>query len=343
MPQRQRWRTGGSPDAVGATVTSPLAGEVRREPLAATDGRSGSRLERVLLASGEPLVVKHVLAASDWLMRATGDEGRVAELWASGLLDRVPAVIEHAIVAVERDGAGWTVIMRDLSAALLPDGARIGRAESRRVLEAAAALHTAFREEPARELCALADRYRFLSPAMARREAAGDDPVPKLVGRGWERFEEQVTGDVAAAVGAILERPEPFAAELGRFPATLIHGDLKLGNLGFLGDRVVLLDWGTQTGWAPPAVETAWYLAINASRIQATPEQVLADARAAEGDLHDEDALRLALLGGLVQLGWDKALQAAEHPDPGVRAREAADLAWWEARAREALERWSPP
>jgi hypothetical protein len=323
-------------------VTSPLAGEVRREPLAAADGRSGSRLERVLLASGEQLVVKHVLTASDWLMRATGDNGRVAELWASGLLDRVPAVIEHAIVAVERDGAGWTVIMRDLSAALLPDGAHIGRAESRRVLAAAAALHAAFRQEPARELCALADRYRFLSPAMARREAAGGDPVPKLVGRGWERFGELVAGDVAAAVGAILERPEPFAAELARFPATLVHGDLKLGNLGFLGDRVVLLDWGTQTGWAPPAVETAWYLAINASRIDATREQVLADARAAEGDLHDEDALRLALLGGLVQLGWDKALQAAEHPDAGVRAREAADLAWWEARAREALEGWSP-
>ena len=141
---------------------------------------------------------------------------------------------------------------------------------------------------------------------------------------------------------SILERPEPFAAALSAFPSTLVQGDLKLGNLGFTEDRVVMLDWGTQTGWAPPAVEVARYLAINWSRIDASREQVLDDFRAAEGERHDPDALRLALLGGLVQLGWDKALHASGHPDPAIRAREAADLAWWTERAREALGVWSP-
>jgi hypothetical protein len=324
-------------------VTWMLAGAVRREPLAATDGRSGSLLERVVLAGGETVVVKHARAASDWIMRATHDDGgRVATLWSSGLLRRVPDVIEHAILAVERDGDGWAVVMRDVSAALLPDAARLSRATSRRVLEAAAALHATFRDEPPLELCSLADRYGFLSPATARREAGGPDEVPKLIARGWERLPELLPADVAEAVLAVAERPAPFAAELARFPATLVHGDLKLGNVGLLGERVVLLDWGTQTGWAPSAVEVAWYLAVNASRIDATREQVLDDFRAAEGERHDEDALRLALLGGLVQLGWDKALHASGHPDPSVRARERADLAWWTARARDALERWSP-
>jgi hypothetical protein len=320
-----------------------LAGAIRREPLAAGDGRSGSLLERVTLAGGETLVVKHARAASDWIMRATHDDGgRVATLWSSGLLRRVPAVIEHAILAVERDGDGWLVVMRDVSAALLPDAARLTRAGSRRVLAAAAALHMTFLDEPPLALCSLADRYGFLSPATARREAGGPDQVPKLIARGWERLPELLPPDVAEAVLAIAERPEPFAAELARCPATLVHGDLKLGNVGFLGDRVVLLDWGTQTGWAPSAVDAAWYLAVNASRIDATREQVLDDFRAAEGERHDEDALRLALLGGLVQLGWDKALHATEHPDPAVRGRERADLVWWTARARDALERWSP-
>ena len=324
-------------------MTSMLAGAIRREPLAAGDGRSGSLLERVTLASGEAVVVKHARAASDWIMRATHDDGgRVATLWSSGLLRRVPAVIEHAILAVERDGDGWVVVMRDVSAALLPDAARLSRAGSRRVLEAAAALHAAFRDQPPVALCPLADRYGFLSPATARREAGGPDQVPKLIARGWERLPELLPADVAEAVLAVAERPEPFAAALARFPATLVHGDLKLGNVGFLDGRVVLLDWGTQTGWAPPAVEAVWYLAVNASRIDATREQVLDDFRAAEGDRHDEDALRLALLGGLVQLGWDKALHATEHPDPAVRDREGADLVWWTARARDALERWSP-
>jgi len=320
-----------------------LAGAIHREPLAASDGRSGSLLERVTLAGGEAVVVKHARAASDWIMRATHDDGgRVATLWSSGLLRRVPAVIEHAILAVERDGDGWVVVMRDVSAALLPDAARLSRAGSRRVLEAAAALHAAFRDQPPVALCSLADRYGFLSPATARREAGGPDQVPKLIARGWECLPALLPADVAEAVLAVGERPEPFAAELARFPATLVHGDLKLGNVGLLGERVVLLDWGTQTGWAPAAVEVVWYLAVNASRIDATREQVLDDFRAAEGERHDEDALRLALLGGLVQLGWDKALHATEHPDPAVRARERADLDWWTARARDALERWSP-
>jgi hypothetical protein len=324
-------------------VTSMLAGAVRREPLAATDGRSGSLLERVVLAGGETLVVKHARAASDWIMRATGDDGgRVAILWSSGLLRRVPEVIEHAILAVERDGDGWVVVMRDMTSALLPDDARLSREASRRVLEAAAALHATFHDEPPLPLCSLADRYRFLSPATARREAGGPAEIPGLLARGWERLPELLPAGVAEAVLAVAERPERFAVELARFPATLIHGDLKLGNVGFLGERVVLLDWGTQTGWAPPAVEVAWYLAVNASRIDATRERVLDDFRAVEGERHDEDALRLALLGGLVQLGWDKALHATAHPDPAVRARERADLAWWTARAEEALERWSP-
>jgi hypothetical protein len=234
------------------------------------------------------------------------------------------------------------VIMRDVSAALLPDHARISRADSRRVLEAAAALHASFWDDPPRPLCSMVDRYQFLSPATTRREAGGADEVPRLIGRGWERFAELVPDEVAGPVLSVLERTEPFAAALSRSPSTLIQGDLKLGNLGFSGDRVVMLDWGTQTGWAPPAAEVAWYLAINWSRIDATREQLLDDFRAAEGERHDEDTLRLALLGGLVQLGWDKALHASGHPDPAVRAREAADLAWWTARARDALEVWAP-
>ena len=323
-------------------MTSLLADVVAREPLAATDGRSGSLLERVVLADGRALVVKHVRDGGDWIMRASHDHGRAAELWSSGLLARAPAVIDHAVLGAEQVEGGWVVIMRDVSAALLADHARISRADGQWVLEAAAALHARFGDDPPRPLCSMVDRYQFLSPATTRREAGGADEVPRLIGQGWERFAELVPDVVAGPVLSILERPEPFAAALSGFGSTLLQGDLKLGNLGLTADRVVMLDWGTQTGWGPPAVEVAWYLAINWSRIDATREQVLDDFRAAEGERHDEDALRLALLGGLVQLGWDKALHASGHPDPATRAREAADLAWWCDRARDALGVWSP-
>ena len=230
-------------------MRSLLADVVAREPLAAADGRSGSLLERVVLADGRALVVKHVRDGGDWIMRASHDHGRAAELWSSGVLARVPDVIDHAVVGAERAEDGWVVIMRDVSA-LVPDHARLTAGDSRRVL-AAAALHARFWDEPPLHLCSMVDRYRFLSPATARREAAGDDEVPRLIGRGWERFAEVVPADVAGPVLAVLERPEPFAAALSAFGSTLLQGDLKLGNLGLTGDRVVMLDWGTQTGWGP--------------------------------------------------------------------------------------------
>jgi Phosphotransferase enzyme family len=319
-----------------------LGSVVHRERLAGGDGKSGSLLERVVLGDGTRLILKHVSPSWDWIMRATEDRGRIAELAGSGVFDRVPVAIEHAVIEVRPEGGGWVVVMRDVAASLVRDDQRVSRARSRLILAAAAELHAAFAGEPPLALCSLADRYRFLSPGTAAAERGGPDPVPALIGKGWDRFNELAPREIAGAVAASHREPEQLEAALGAYPSTLIHGDLKLGNLGFLPGRVVMLDWGTQTGWAPPAVEWAWYLAINASRIDATREQLLEDAAAASGPGHDPEALQLALLGGLVQLGWDKALQAVEDPDPARRAWEADDLRWWIDQARLALETWSP-
>jgi aminoglycoside phosphotransferase (APT) family kinase protein len=326
--------------AGGGGTSSLLELAIERTPLAAPDGKSGSSLERVILADGHTLVVKRIRPADDWLMRATGDTGRLALMWERGLLARVPPIIEHAIVAVEPDADGFLVVMRDVSAALLPDHLVLSRAQSQRILEAAGALYATFWREQADGLCTVGDLYRMLSPAMAERERAGSDVVPKLVGRGWEIFADVVPADVADAVFAILDEPGLLARELVRHETTLIHGDLKLGNIGLLPGRVVLLDWD-RLGVAPPAVDFAWYLAINATRIAAPAEQVIDDFRAVLGEHHDERALTLALIGGLVQLGWNKALDATGR-DEAVRARERTGLDWWVRTVRESLETWSP-
>jgi hypothetical protein len=323
-------------------MASLLDGAVERVPLAVEDGKSGNRMERAVLPDGRVLVVKHVTPLGDWLMRATGDDGRLARLWAAGVLDRVPAAIDHAMLAVEPAGAGWRVVMRDVSALLVPEGVTVSRADSRRLLAAAAALHQAFWGAWIDGLCTLADRWAFLSPAAAARERArgGTDLVPRLVPVGWERFAELVPADVAAAVAAVHADPEGFASRFDGCGQTLVHGDLKLGNLGLAPDRVVVIDWGDRAGIAPPAVEFAWYLAANATRIAASRDELVADFVAAEEPRHDGRALRLALLGGLVQLGWNKALNATEPADEALRAMEAADLAWWVAQARLTLEAW---
>ncbi|HZI37448.1 MAG TPA: phosphotransferase, partial [Acidimicrobiia bacterium] len=110
----------------------------------------------------------------------------------------------------------------------------------------------------------------------------------------------------------------------------LLHGDWKAGNLGTGPDgRTILLDWA-MPGRGPVTTELAWYLAINAARLPHPYEEAIAAyRRSLERQGIDtggwwERQLGLALLGAVVQLGWDKALFAT-----------ADDLAWWEERALE--------
>jgi hypothetical protein len=322
-------------------MTSLIEDAIGREVLAAPDGKSGNVVERVTLADGRALIVKRLSRGGDWLARATLDDGRVALLWDSGYLARMPTAVHHAVVSVETDADGWLVVMDDVSRALIPEQTLVSRDACRRVMAAMRAMAEEFWGEHADGFCSLETRYAFLSPATAAREADGGNPVPKLIGRGWEVFAEVVPADVADAVIAILEQPELLAAELSRSEGSLIHGDLKFGNLGFQGDRVVMIDWGDRAGFAPPAVEFAWYLAINATRVEATQTELVADFRSEMGERYDDESLDLALLGGLVQLGWDKALVVTER-DPKAMAKEIEDLNWWVARARAALEVWSP-
>ena len=328
-------------DEVDPATGRRLLDAVVERRVLATDGKSGAVLERVRLADGRVLVVKHIDVRRDWIMRATGDTGRVARLWSDGVLAGLPAVIDHTIVAVEPEGDGWVVTMDDVSGALFADDRRLSRAESRRLLAAATELHRAFRGRPAPEgLTPLAELYRFLSPQAARHGAIAPELAP-LAQRGWVRFGELVPVDVAAGVARVHRGPETFAEALCRHVCTLVHGDLKRANLGFTGDRVVVLDWGSLTTWAPAEVDFAWYVAVNGAAVDATHDELVADASASAGADLDEDALRLALLGALAQLGWEKALGAADADDGGVRARERDGLAWWCARAREGLEVWT--
>ena len=74
------------------------------------------------------------------------------------------------------------------------------------------------------------------------------------------------------------------------------------------------------------------------STIVARLDDLLALQREVAGAAYDEDAMRLGLLAGIAWLGWNKALDVVEHPDPVVRERERAALPWWLRQAELALE-----
>jgi hypothetical protein len=315
----------------------PLDRIVRREPLA-SQGKSGSLLERAWLEDGSSVVIKQVDARQDWIMQATGDNGRIVEMWSDGIFARLPAHIEHGMLDVVSSPGGAVIAMADLST-LLPDDAVFTPTLHEQLLSATADMHSAFDGQRIVAACPLEAYYLFLSPRVCERFAADHD-VPRLALEGWDRFADLVDDDIGAAIGTIHADPSRFVAALSEFPATLVHGDLKLANLGLDGERVVVLDWGTLTTCAPAAVDYAWYLAINAAAIGQPHDRLLDDVRVALGD-RDAEAMGLALLGALAQLGWEKALGATSD-DQSTQHRERAGLTWWVAQARAALNSWSP-
>ena len=309
----------------------------RTEPLAA-GGMSGAALERGWLDDGTVVIIKHADARADWIMQATRDEGRVAALWADGVFDGLPHSIDHAMLDVRAAAHGADIVMKDMSAAMFADGTQL-RASHPRVVGAASDLHRALDAPPRAPLCALRDVYAFLSPQVCAPFAPEHD-VPRAALDGWSRFPDVVPGDVCEAVFSVHRDPDHLANALLARRCALIHGDLKMANLGATDDRVVIIDWGTLTTWAPPAVDFAWYLAVNGAAIGTSHDELLADVRSTLAGT-DDVALRLALLGALAQLGWAKALGATSD-DTQTRHRERGGLAWWCVQARRAIEAWPP-
>jgi hypothetical protein len=315
-----------------------ILGTSRLEPLV-HGGNSGAALLRATRDDGTSFVLKRITPGADWLARATRDRGRTAQLHAAGAFDAMPSAIEHGIVAVERtDDAAW-VAMRDVQRHLLAEDARLTRTQSRRILDAAAALHATFLGVVPDGAALLRDRIGMSSPAVADAERLSTDLLPKQFEHGWEALAEIVPADVADPVLALAANPDPLAdALLAAYGATLIHGDLRDDNLGFDGERVVLIDWDLATA-GTPTVEFAWYLAQDAWRIDATHDELEADHRAAHEDSLTDDEVELGMLSGLVQYGWLLAHSARVHPNPAETAWGREELAWWIPRVRRALER----
>ena len=91
--------------------------------------------------------------------------------------------------------------------------------------------------------------------------------------------------------------------------------------------------------------DIAYLLAGCSSVMEPSREHVLETYADLAGPAYDLRSLRLALLAGLMWLGWNKALDAAEHPDPAKRERERRDPDWWVRAARTTLDcgalRWT--
>jgi Phosphotransferase enzyme family len=321
---------------------------VERTPLTDHEGKSGATLERLVLDDGRRLVLKRLSPRTDLLMALTGDErGREYVLYSSGMLDRLPPGTGHALVGAWTEPDCTVLLMRDLGPTVLTWADRVDADRCRWLLARVAAMHDAFvgldpASVPRDALITLPDLLGLFSPgrlaAHVRAHPHDENQLPGIALRGWDAFTDVVPADVADPVLALLHDITPLVAALESCPATLVHGDLATVNMAVETDQLTLIDWG-MPAVAPGAVDVARFVAGCSSVVELSREEILAAYRAACGPSYDERAMRLALLSALAWLGWNKALDSVEHPEPATRAREKADLGWWVDRARETLQR----
>lgn len=306
---------------------------VERTVLDDHDGRSGARLERVRLDDGTRLVVKYADPAADLTVALTGGVDRERLLWTSGVLDRLPAGLGHAIVDVSDEDGTTVTVMRDLGDAVPGWKRTLTAGECDRILTALVGMHGAFAGDGPVGLCSLETRLTLLSPQVAGSQAG---ELPRLILRGWENFADLVDRSVVDAVFALHADPAPLATALRRGGTTLLHADLWPVNLALLPDELVFLDWALATE-GPPALDLAIFLSGSAAHVTPTRESLITHFRALNAQVTEAD-VDLALLAGLLDLAWNKALDATTHEDPQTRTRAHTDLAWWVQHGRAGLD-----
>lgn len=313
------------------SLSDLLDGASGRRAWVPDDSKSGARFEELFI-DGERFVLKFQDCRDDWLLRASGDPGvRYVRLWDEGLLDRLPNVIDPAVVACAWDGSVGMVLLRDVTDQLLVPGLAFTNEQHVRFLDHMATLHATFwgwRDEVG--LTPLDRRYLLFSPDVAESEATLGSTalVPKVMAEGWARLPE-VSPDLAEIVLPLLDDPAPLVTQLRDVPHTLVHGDWKAANLGCHADgRTILLDFGEAPGEASPLADLSWYLALNSDLLPESKDQAMATYRGAlerhgveTGPWWDR-AVALEMLGAMLQFGWEKALGG---PGP--------ELAWWETQA----------
>jgi Phosphotransferase enzyme family len=232
-----------------------------------------------------------------------------------------------------RNGWGGAILMRDLSAELVPAGDEPLTRERHLTylgdLAALSARMLGWHDDVG--LMPLVSRWTWFNPACLDVEAerGWPEPVPRLASQGWARFAERVPSAVLGVVDDVRRDPSPLVAAVRETPTTFVHGDWKLGNVGTAADgRTVLIDW-TYPGEAPPCYELAWYLSLNRARLPHHKEDAIAAFRTAlercgvPTASWFERQLAGCLLGSLVIFGWEKALGDAD------------ELGWWCDRAVE--------
>jgi hypothetical protein len=228
------------------------------------------------------------------------------------------------------------MVMRDVAEHLVPEGdGQVPLEQHAHFMEHLAALSAAFwnwRDDLG--LTPMERRVRLFAPDTIAGELRAD-PVPGPIAAadtGWRALAERAPR-LAATARAVWADPGLVLGPLAATPATFLHGDWKMGNLGSHPDgRTILVDWAFP-GAGPVCWDLCWYLAINRRRLPESKEDAAQRCRdalegrgIATGDWWERQ-LDLCTVAIMATFGWEKALGDDE------------ELGWWADRVEAALRR----
>jgi hypothetical protein len=286
-------------------------------------GFSGARIYRRSDHEGVSYVLKVTSAQSDWIMRATSD-WRCREAILASVTDVRADRIGSPAIGSAQDGTVFSILMHDISEYLLPNE-RLTRRQLSTILQGMSRLHSLTPPDEADvPWCSIVDRLTLFRPDP---EKLAGFRIAEDILRGWQLFFDSTPKDVGDLVRSLFADLSPLKNALGRLPNRLLHGDLKLDNIGVRPDGTLsMIDWSMPL-IAPAAIDLGWFLAMNSRALPMSLDETISEYGSysnLESQLQEIHRSTTILCGLLIR-GWRKALDA--------EAGEPAELRWWCDRA----------
>jgi hypothetical protein len=317
------------------------------------DGWSGATLTRLVNWHGTAYVLKRDSPARDWIARATVDGPILREAWFAAAGPALPAGIRNPAIggAFDPRTGESAVLMPDLTGVLFDWNAVLAVEQLDVVLSALAELH-AFPwvnsdvVAPGAPWCPIHERVTLICRSSLERPGPARDAVARRLLPGWDAWDRLASARAREVIATLSAEPMPLVRALEAMPATLIHSDLKLANVGIARDGAVeVVDW-QMVMMAPVAIELGWFLVANVNALPLSADEVrerywrrratVTGAGEAPDALLEDD---VAILVGLLLRGWRKGFDAEAGITLGSGVSAVDDLAWWCERAVEAADR----
>lgn len=313
-----------------------------------TDGFSGAEFSRIKLLHSDGretnLILKEVNLKEDWFSFRTNDTlGREAAILNVPKLEAIFEIFFLPYHMIGTTSSKIGLLMEDMSDGLFPsERIELDQSDQDLMLDKLAELHAGYWESPIVEslpwLHQMEDFVYIMGP-MDHLNYTDNwaKSLPQMVKEGWEMAMTLLPDHLKK----LFLLPAGDITRLWKdLPRTLVHGDTKIANFAKGRDgRLCLLDWAF-AGHAPCTFDIGWFLAVNASRLAESKEDVLLKYRsmleAYLGYTLDEELWQqleqAGIVSGAFMLLWSKARGVK-----GGRAGANKEWEWWINR----LESWA--